>query len=159
MTLDDLLKKKGSRVIGQKPLKRHRAVQQPKLFEPDAHGDWRDEEFLGEGLGEAFERLIVAFGEGGDGNGSNPALDEFVCLAILPPSPSAPICPARRSCAGLFCRAASPCSPFCELTCKLLRSNLRRPRAAPPGRAVSPRAFGDIGAGRSFQPICDCLRG
>jgi hypothetical protein len=46
--------KKGSRAIGQKPLKRHRAVQQPQLFEPDAHGDRRDEELLGEGLGEAL---------------------------------------------------------------------------------------------------------
>ena len=33
--------------------------KQPELFEPDAHGDRRDEEFLGERLGEAFERLIV----------------------------------------------------------------------------------------------------
>jgi hypothetical protein len=46
--------KKGFASLGQKPMKRHSAVQQPEPFESDAHGDPRDEELLGEGLGEAF---------------------------------------------------------------------------------------------------------
>jgi len=48
LTLDGLLKK-GSRAIGQKPLKRNRAVQAAELFEPDAHRDRRNEKLSAKG--------------------------------------------------------------------------------------------------------------
>jgi len=50
-------------------------VQQRKLFEPDAHCNRRDEELLGEGLGEAIEGPIVVFDERGAGNVRVEALD------------------------------------------------------------------------------------
>ena len=63
LTLNDLLKKRVTDAIRQKPLKRHRAVQQPELFEPDAHGDRRDEKLLGEGLWRSVSSAsIVALG-------------------------------------------------------------------------------------------------
>ena len=36
-------------------------MQQPELFQPDAHGDGRDDEALGERPAEPFQRLILAF--------------------------------------------------------------------------------------------------
>jgi hypothetical protein len=84
-------------------------------------------------------------------NGSNPALDEFVCLArsLLTQARARQSAP-RRSCAGLFCRAASPCSPILRIDVRVARAATSEgPAPLPPGRAVSPRALGDIGAGRS----------
>ena len=37
-------------------------MQQPKLFQSDAHRDRRDEEDLSEGLGNAIKRLVVILG-------------------------------------------------------------------------------------------------
>jgi len=37
-------------------------MQQPKLFQSDAHRDRRDEEALSEGLGNAVKRFVVSFG-------------------------------------------------------------------------------------------------
>jgi hypothetical protein len=50
-------------------------VQQPELFEPDAHRDRRNEKLFGEGLSEAIERLIVVFGECGTENAALEARD------------------------------------------------------------------------------------
>jgi membrane protein len=50
-------------------------VQQPELFEPDAHRDRRNEKLFGEGRSEAIERPIVVFGECGAENAALDALN------------------------------------------------------------------------------------
>ncbi|WP_245499805.1 hypothetical protein [Tepidamorphus gemmatus] len=57
MTLNGPLKKV-SEAFGQKPLARHDTVQQPELFEPDAHRDRRHKEALGKRPGEAIQHPI-----------------------------------------------------------------------------------------------------
>src|SRR5690606_41595559 len=48
--------KKGLEAFGEKPLARHDTVQQPELFEPNAHRDRRNEKALGKRPGEAIKR-------------------------------------------------------------------------------------------------------
>jgi hypothetical protein len=48
----------GLEAVGEQPLPRHDAVQQPELLEPDAHGNRRHEKTLGKRAGEVIERAI-----------------------------------------------------------------------------------------------------
>jgi hypothetical protein len=75
-------------------------------------------------------------GRGANGNNPGP---RRVCLLgaldSLPPSPSAPICPALRSCAGPFCGAASPCSPILRIDLRVARAaTYELPAPLPPAR-------------------------
>ena len=53
-------------------------MKQAKLFQPDAHGDWGNDETLGQRLAEAFQRLVFCFRNVEIANGSMDArnLDE-----------------------------------------------------------------------------------
>jgi hypothetical protein len=41
---------------------RHLAMEQTEFLQPDAHGDWRDEELLGQRTGDAIQHIVVGLG-------------------------------------------------------------------------------------------------